>query len=335
MTVLVTGGAGFIGSHALVELLDAGYQPVVVDNLSNSQLNAIKRVETLTGKTVPFYDVDIRDKTALNAIFETHHFSQVIHFAGLKAVGESAQIPLSYYDNNIAGTLVLLDVMKTHQVYDLVFSSSATVYSPEAQSPLTETSPLRAINPYGRTKLMLEQILADVAASDPRWRFWLLRYFNPIGAHSSGRIGEDPNGIPNNLLPYVARVAIGQLPVLPVFGDNYDTKDGTGVRDYIHVVDLARGHVQAMEHMASGCRVVNLGTGMGYSVLEVVEAYRRVSGRAIPIEIKDRRAGDVATCFAEPSQAKAMINWQAKYNLESMIIDSWRWTQQNPDGYNS
>ncbi|BFM12963.1 UDP-glucose 4-epimerase GalE [Simiduia litorea] len=333
MTILVTGGAGFIGSHTLVELVTAGYQPVVVDNLCNSQRESLARVEALTNQKIPFYNVDIRDKSGLEKVFEQHDIKQVIHFAGLKAVGESSQQPLSYYDNNIAGTLVLLDVMQSKQVFDLVFSSSATVYSPTARVPLTESSPLGAINPYGRTKLMLEQILTDIAASDARWRFWLLRYFNPIGAHESGTIGEDPSGIPNNLLPYVARVAIGKLPELPVFGDDYDTHDGTGVRDYIHVVDLARGHIKAMEKMAPGCQAVNLGTGQGYSVLDVVNAYRKISGEAIKVAIKPRRTGDLATCFAETSQAKACIGWQAEFGLERMIKDSWRWTQQNPNGY--
>ena len=333
MAVLVTGGAGFIGSHTLVELIAAGYQVVVVDNLCNSQRESLARVESLSGQKIPFYEVDIRDKSALTQVFEEHDIKQVIHFAGLKAVGESAQIPLSYYDNNVAGTLVLLEVMQAKQVFDLVFSSSATVYSPEAPVPLTESSPLGAINPYGRTKLMLEQILTDVAASDARWRFWLLRYFNPIGAHDSGTIGEDPSGIPNNLLPYVARVAIGELPELPVFGDDYQTHDGTGGRDYIHVVDLARGHLKAMQNMASGCRAVNLGTGQGYSVLDVVNAYRKISGQAINIAMKPRRTGDLGTCYAEPSQAKALIHWQAEFGLERMIEDSWRWTQQNPKGY--
>lgn len=333
MAVLVTGGAGFIGSHTLVELVAAGYQPVVVDNLCNSQRESLARVEALTNQKIPFHEVDIRDKSGLENVFQQHQISQVIHFAGLKAVGESSQLPLSYYDNNIAGTLVLLEVMQSKQVFDLVFSSSATVYSPTALVPLTESSPLGAINPYGRTKLMLEQILADVAASDERWRFWLLRYFNPIGAHESGTIGEDPGGIPNNLLPYVARVAIGQLPELPVFGDDYDTHDGTGVRDYIHVVDLARGHIKAMEKMAPGCQAVNLGTGQGYSVLDVVNTYRKISGQAIKVAIKPRRAGDLATCFAETSHAKASIGWQAEFDLTRMIADSWRWTQQNPKGY--
>lgn len=333
MTVLVTGGAGFIGSHVLVELLEAGLDPVVVDNLCNSQQTALSRVEQITGKSVPFHRVDIRDKAALGRVFDQYPVQQVIHFAGLKAVGESSQIPLSYYDNNIAGTLVLLEVMQTKGVWDLVFSSSATVYSPEASVPLTEASPLGAINPYGRTKLMLEQVLADVAASDSRWRFWLLRYFNPIGAHPSGLIGEDPNGIPNNLLPYVAKVATGALPVLPVFGDDYPTPDGTGVRDYIHVVDLARGHLQALRHMASGCRAVNLGTGKGYSVMDVVKAYRAVSGQPIPVDIKPRRAGDQATCYADPSAAKALIAWSAEYALDDMIAHSWHWASKNPEGY--
>lgn len=333
MTVLVTGGAGFIGSHTLVELLEAGRQVVVVDNLCNSQRQALTRVEQITGKKVTFYQADIRNAAEMTAIFERHSIAQVVHFAGLKAVGESGQIPLSYYQNNVAGTLTLLDVMQTHGVFDLVFSSSATVYAPDAQMPLTETAPLGAINPYGRTKLMLEQIMRDLAASDPRWRIWLLRYFNPIGAHASGLIGEDPNGIPNNLLPYVAKVAIGALPELPVFGDDYPTPDGTGVRDYIHVVDLARGHLRALQHMPTGCDAVNLGTGQGYSVMEVVDAYRASSGAAIPVVIKPRRAGDLAVCFAEPSRAADVIRWCAEYDLATMISDSWRWTQQNPKGY--
>ncbi|MBB3167275.1 UDP-glucose 4-epimerase GalE [Simiduia aestuariiviva] len=333
MSVLVTGGAGFIGSHTLVELLQAKHDVVVVDNLCNSQPEAVARVERITGKKVAFYQADIRDRAQLERIFSDHPVKQVIHFAGLKAVGESSQIPLSYYQNNVAATLTLLEVMAQHQVFDLVFSSSATVYSPNAEVPLTEASPLAAINPYGRTKLMLEQVLTDLAASDDRWRIWLLRYFNPIGAHASGLIGEDPNGIPNNLLPYVAKVAIGQLPELPVFGDDYPTVDGTGVRDYIHVVDLARGHLKAMENMPQGCQAVNLGTGRGYSVLEVVEAYRNVSGAPIPVVIKPRRAGDLAICYANPSRAAECIHWRAEYDLATMIADSWRWTQQNPEGY--
>ena len=333
MAVLVTGGAGFIGSHVLVELIQAGMEPVVVDNLCNGSEIALARVAEITGRSVPFHRVDIRDKTALGRVFDQYDVKQVIHFAGLKAVGESSQIPLNYYDNNVVGTLVLLEVMQEHGVRDLVFSSSATVYSPDAQVPLTESSPLGAINPYGRTKLMLEQILADIAASDSRWRFWLLRYFNPIGAHPSGLIGEDPNGIPNNLLPYVARVATGKLPVLPVFGDDYPTPDGTGVRDYIHVVDLARGHLQALTHLTAGCRAVNLGTGTGYSVMDVVKAYRRVSQQAIPVEIRPRRSGDQATCYADPSAAKALIRWQAEFTLDDMIAHSWHWAQKNPGGY--
>lgn len=333
MTVLVTGGAGFIGSHTLVELLAAGRQVVVVDNLCNSQAEALARVERITGKKVTFYQADICDAAELTAVFERHDITQVVHFAGLKAVGESSQIPLAYYQNNVAGTLTLLEVMQTHGVFDLVFSSSATVYSPEAQMPLTEAAPLAAINPYGRTKLMLEQVLRDLAASDARWRIWLLRYFNPIGAHASGLIGEDPNGIPNNLVPYVAKVAIGALPELPVFGNDYPTPDGTGVRDYIHVVDLARGHLQALQHMPSGCDAVNLGTGQGYSVMEVVEAYRASSGASIPVAIKPRRTGDLAVCFAEPSRAADVIHWRAEYDLATMIRDSWRWAQQNPKGY--
>ena len=335
MTVLVTGGAGFIGSHTLVELLQTGRKVVVVDNLSNSRAEALVRVEQITNKKVTFYQADIRDKEALGRIFTEHNISDVIHFAGLKAVGESSQIPLDYYQNNIAGTLTLLEVMQTHEVFNLVFSSSATVYSPEAEVPLTEASPLAAINPYGRTKLMLEQVLQDLAASDERWKIWLLRYFNPIGAHSSGLIGEDPEGIPNNLLPYVARVAIGALPELPVFGDDYPTTDGTGVRDYIHVVDLAKGHLQALQHMQTGCQAVNLGTGQGYSVMDVVNAYRKVSGADIPVAYKPRRAGDLATCYADPSLAAEVIQWQATFDLSTMITDSWRWTQQNPKGYGS
>ncbi|UTA48610.1 UDP-glucose 4-epimerase GalE [Simiduia sp. 21SJ11W-1] len=335
MTVLVTGGAGFIGSHTIVELQLAGHQVVVVDNLCNSQAESLKRVQQITGQAVAFYQADICDKAALTRIFGEHQILQVIHFAGLKAVGESSQIPLSYYQNNIAGTLTLLEVMAAHGVFDLVFSSSATVYSPEAKVPLTESSPLAAINPYGRTKLMLEQVLADLAASDNRWRIWLLRYFNPIGAHPSGLIGEDPNGIPNNLVPYVARVAIGRLPELPVFGDDYPTPDGTGVRDYIHVVDLARGHLKAMENMGSGCQVVNLGTGQGYSVMDVVKAYREVSGAEINVAIKPRRAGDLATCYADPAKAAEYIGWRAEFDLRTMVEDSWRWTEQNPAGYGS
>ena len=335
MSILVTGGAGYIGSHTCVELLNAGYEVVVVDNLCNSSEESLKRVEEITGKTLKFYRADLLDREAMEEIFENERIDSVIHFAGLKAVGESVQKPLEYYYNNVTGTLVLCDVMRKHGVKDIVFSSSATVYGNPHTVPIREDFPLSVTNPYGRTKLMLEEILQDLHVADSEWNVILLRYFNPIGAHKSGRIGENPKGIPNNLMPYITQVAIGKLTRLGVFGNDYDTPDGTGVRDYIHVVDLAKGHVKAIEKLKSkeGVSIYNLGTGNGYSVLDMVKAFEKASGREILYEIKPRRAGDIAACYADPSKAKAELGWEAQYGLEEMCEDSWRWQSQNPEGY--
>ena len=337
MSILVTGGAGFIGSHTCVELLNAGYEVVVVDNLYNASEKALERVEQITGKKVTFYEADILDRDALNAIFDKEQVESVIHFAGYKAVGESVRKPIEYYYNNITGTLILCDVMRKHNVKNIVFSSSATVYGDPAFIPITEECPKGKItNPYGQTKGMLEQVLTDIFVSDPEWRVVLLRYFNPIGTHKSGLIGEDPKGIPNNLVPYVAQVAIGKLKCLGVFGNDYDTHDGTGVRDYIHVVDLAKGHVaaiQKVEKTEPGVLIYNLGTGKGYSVLDVVHAFEKACGKEIPYEIKPRRAGDIATCYADPTKAKKELGWVAEYGIEEMCEDSWRWQTMNPNGY--
>ena len=337
MSILVTGGAGFIGSHTCVELLNAGYEVVVVDNLYNASEKALERVEQITGKKVTFYEADILDRDALNAIFDNEQVESVIHFAGYKAVGESVRKPIEYYYNNITGTLILCDVMRKHNVKNIVFSSSATVYGDPAFIPITEECPKGKItNPYGQTKGMLEQVLTDIYVSDPEWKVVLLRYFNPIGAHKSGLIGEDPKGIPNNLVPYVAQVAIGKLKCLGVFGNDYDTPDGTGVRDYIHVVDLAKGHVAAIkkvEETEPGVLIYNLGTGKGYSVLDVVHAFEKACGKEIPYEIKPRRAGDIATCYADPTKAKNELGWVAQYGIEEMCEDSWRWQTMNPNGY--
>lgn len=339
MTILVAGGAGYIGSHTCVELLDAGYDVVVVDNLYNSSKVALERVEEITGKKVPFYEVDLLDRKGLETVFTNHSIDGVIQFAGLKAVGESVQKPLEYYHNNITGTLILCDVMRKHNVKNIVFSSSATVYGDPAFVPITEDCPLCTIgqvtNPYGRTKAMLEQILMDFHTADPDWNVVILRYFNPIGAHKSGKIGEDPKGIPNNLVPYVAQVAVGKRECLGIFGNDYDTPDGTGVRDYIHVVDLAIGHVKAIEHQQKekGVHIYNLGTGKGYSVLEVVKAYEKACGHKIPYEFKPRRAGDIAQCFADARRAKEELGWVATRELEEMCEDSFRWQKSNPDGY--
>lgn len=337
MSILVTGGAGFIGSHTCVELLNAGYEVVVVDNLYNASEKALERVEQITGKKVTFYEADILDRDALNAIFDKEQVESVIHFAGYKAVGESVRKPIEYYYNNITGTLILCDVMRKHNVKNIVFSSSATVYGDPAFIPITEECPKGKItNPYGQTKGMLEQVLTDIYVSDPEWKVVLLRYFNPIGAHKSGLIGEDPKGIPNNLVPYVAQVAIGKLKCLGVFGNDYDTPDGTGVRDYIHVVDLAKGHVAAIkkvEETEPGVLIYNLGTGKGYSVLDVVHAFEKACGKEIPYEIKPRRAGDIATCYADPTKAKNELAWVAQYGIEEMCEDSWRWQTMNPNGY--
>ena len=336
MSILVTGGAGFIGSHTCVELLDAGYDVVVVDNLYNASQESLNRVEKITGKTVKFYEADLLDRDALTKIFEENKIESVIHFAGYKAVGESVQKPIEYYHNNITGTLILCDVMRSFGVKNIVFSSSATVYGDPAQIPITEKCPKgQPTNPYGWTKSMLEQVLTDIHTSDPEWNVILLRYFNPIGAHKSGMIGEDPKGIPNNLVPYVAQVAVGKRAALGVFGDDYATPDGTGVRDYIHVVDLAVGHVKAIEKLAEnpGVEVYNLGTGNGSSVLQVVAAFEKACGHAIPYEIKPRREGDVAICYCDPKKAKKELGWTAKYGIDEMREDSWRWQSTNPDGY--
>lgn len=337
MRILVTGGAGYIGSHTCVELLNEGYEVVVVDNLYNANKKALDRVEEITGKKVTFYETDICDKEGMNAIFDKEEVDAVIHFAGLKAVGESVAKPIEYYQNNIAGTLTLCDVMRAHGVKNIIFSSSATVYGDPAMIPITEECPKGiCTNPYGWTKWMLEQILTDLQTADPEWNVILLRYFNPIGAHKSGMIGEDPKGIPNNLLPYVAQVAIGKLECLGVFGDDYDTPDGTGVRDYIHVVDLARGHVKAIRKLADkeGVSVYNLGTGNGYSVLQVVHAFEKACGHPIKYQIKERRPGDIAQCYCAPEKAKNELGWTAEYGIEEMCEDSWRWQSQNPNGYN-
>ena len=336
MSVLVTGGAGFIGSHTCVELLQSGFDVVVCDNLSNASEEALKRVEKITGKSVKFYKTDIRDRAGLDAIFEKENIDSVIHFAGLKAVGESVEKPLMYYDNNIHGTLVLCEAMKKAGCKSIVFSSSATVYGDPHTVPIKEDFPLHATNPYGRTKLMIEEILQDLCVSDPEWKVILLRYFNPIGAHESGMIGEDPKGIPNNLVPYVAQVAIGKHEFVRVFGNDYNTPDGTGVRDYIHVVDLAKGHVCALRKIEAsdpGVLIYNLGTGNGYSVLDVVKAYGKACGKELPYKILDRRPGDIATCYADPAKAKAELGWEAQFDIERMCADSWRWQSTNPEGY--
>lgn len=338
MAILVTGGAGYIGSHTCVELLKEGYEVVVVDNLCNSSEKSLERVERITGKKVTFYKADLLDKAALSKVFDRENIDSVIHFAGLKAVGESVSKPLEYYHNNITGTLVLCDVMREHGCKNIVFSSSATVYGDPAFVPITEECPKgQCTNPYGQTKSMLEQILTDLNVADPEWNVILLRYFNPIGAHESGLIGEDPKGIPNNLVPYIAQVAVGKLDHLNVFGDDYDTKDGTGVRDYIHVVDLAVGHVRAIEKLKDkeGVSIYNLGTGNGYSVLEVVKAYEKACGKEIKYEIKPRRSGDIATCYAEAAKAAKELHWKAERGIEKMCEDSWRWQSMNPDGYRS
>ena len=337
MAILVTGGAGYIGSHTCVELLNSGYEVVVMDNLYNASEKALERVEQITGKKVTFYNVDMLDKEAMNQIFEKEKIDSVIHFAGYKAVGESVQKPLEYYHNNITGTLNLCDVMRNHGVKNIIFSSSATVYGDPAFIPITEECPKGKItNPYGQTKGMLEQILTDLNVSDPEWNVVLLRYFNPIGAHKSGLIGEDPKGIPNNLLPYIAQVAVGKLEKLGVFGDDYDTPDGTGVRDYIHVVDLARGHVKAIQKLEvePKVRIYNLGTGHGYSVLQVLHAFEKACGKTRPYEIRPRRAGDIATCYCAPEKAKRELGWEAEYGIDEMCADSWRWQSMNPNGYN-
>lgn len=338
MKILVTGGAGYIGSHTCVELLNAGYEVVIVDNLYNSSQKAVNCIEQITQKKVTFYKEDILNEAGLDDIFEKENVDAVIHFAGLKAVGESVEKPMEYYTNNISGTLVLTRVMKKHGVKNIIFSSSATVYGSPAQIPITEECPKGVCtNPYGWSKWMLEQILTDIHTSDPEWNVMLLRYFNPIGAHESGLIGEDPKGIPNNLLPYVAQVAIGKLKCVGVFGNDYDTPDGTGVRDYIHVVDLAKGHVKALDQIKAnaGVKIYNLGTGNGYSVLDVIHAFEKACGHKIPYEIKPRRAGDIATCYSKCDLAKKELGWQAEYDLDAMCASSWNWQTKNPNGYNS
>lgn len=334
--ILVTGGAGYIGSHTCLELLNDGYEIVVLDNLSNSNQESLRRVQEITGKTLEFVNGDIRDRALLDTLFQQHDFEAVIHFAGLKAVGESCEIPLDYYDNNVYGTLVLCQAMQAARVKRIVFSSSATVYGDPATLPITEDFPLSATNPYGRSKLMVEEVLGDLFKSDTHWSIALLRYFNPAGAHPSGRIGEDPNDIPNNLMPYVSQVAIGKLEKLRVFGDDYPTIDGTGVRDYIHVVDLSLGHVKAIEKLRTtkGVHIWNLGVGKGCSVLEIVAAFEKASGQNVPYEITPRRSGDIAACYANPERALNQLGWKAERGLEDMVTDAWRWQSENPNGYN-
>ncbi len=334
--ILVTGGAGYIGSHTCLQLLAAGHELVVLDNLSNSQPEALQRVQKLAGRQLQLVEGDIRDETILDAVFR-YPISAVIHFAGLKAVGESVAEPLRYYDNNVAGTLSLLKAMKKHGCKTLVFSSSATVYGDPASVPIREHFPLSATNPYGRSKLMIEDMLRDLSHAEPDWRIAILRYFNPVGAHESGQIGENPNGIPNNLMPFITQVAVGKRAQLSVFGNDYATHDGTGVRDYIHVVDLARGHLCALDKLQqqAGLLTVNLGTGQGYSVLDMVKAFEQASGRSIAYTITPRRPGDVAACYADPAQAEQLLGWRAEKTLADMCADSWRWQSQNPDGYSS
>ena len=335
MAILVTGGAGYIGSHTCVQLLNAGYQVIVVDNLYNSKIEAIRRVERITGQKITFYQVDVCDRTALQAVFQKESIDAVIHFAAYKAVGESVCLPLDYYRNNLMSSIVLLETMKEFQVRNFVFSSSATVYGDPASVPIREDFPTSATNPYGRTKLMIESILTDVHVAHPDANIALLRYFNPIGAHESGLIGEDPNDIPNNLVPYITQVAIGKLEKLQVFGNGYDTKDGTGVRDYIHVVDLANGHLVALKKLEDNCGLVvyNLGTGTGYSVMDMIHAFEKIIGMEIHYEIVEPRAGDIATCYADPAKAREELGWEAKYSLEEMCRDSWNWQKNNPNGY--
>ena len=336
MKILVTGGAGFIGSHTLIELDKAGYEMVVVDNLLNSQKESLVRVASIIGKEIPFYEVDIRDREALSAVMDKYQFDACIHFAGLKAVGESVAKPLEYYENNMNGTFVLLDELRKHGCKNIIFSSSATVYGNPAIIPITEECPKgQCTNPYGQTKSMLEEVLMDIQRADQEWNVVLLRYFDPIGAHKSGLIGENPNGIPNNLMPYITQVAVGKRQELGVFGDDYDTHDGTGVRDYIHVVDLACAHVCALKAIENKCglAVYNIGTGNGYSVLDVVKAFEKVNDVKVPYRIMPRRPGDIATCYCNPAKAKAELGWEAQYGIEEMCRDSWNWQSKNPNGY--
>ena len=336
MAILVTGGTGFIGSHTVIELMQADYDVVILDNLCNSSLNILPRLHHILGKDVAFYKGDIRDRSLLKKIFASHPIDTVMHFAGLKAVGESTQLPVKYYDNNVVGSLILAEEMAAAGVFNIVFSSSATVYGDPERMPITENMPVGGTtNPYGTSKYMVERILADIQKADPRWSVILLRYFNPVGAHKSGLIGEHPNGIPNNLLPYICQVASGKLPYLSIFGDDYPTPDGTGVRDYIHVVDLANGHLKAMQAKSclSGVHTFNLGTGNGYSVLDMIKAFEQASGLSVPYQIKSRRPGDIATCFADPSFTHQQTGWQAQHDLHKMMVDAWRWQSQNSDGY--
>ncbi len=335
MRILVTGGAGYIGTHTCIELITAGYEVVVIDNLCNSSLESIKRVETLVGSNIPFFKIDICDKQALTQVFEQYLIDGVIHFAGLKAVGESVAKPIEYFNTNVGGTFILSEVMRKFNCKTFVFSSSATVYGDPHTVPIKENFPLSATNPYGRSKLMVEEFLQDVFVADDSWHIALLRYFNPVGAHKSGLIGEDPNDIPNNLIPYISQVAVGKLERLSVFGGDYDTLDGTGVRDYIHVVDLAKGHVKALQALENKPQIltVNLGTGNGYSVLDVVKAFEKASGMRVLYQIVDRRPGDIAICYADPSYAAEKLDWKAECELDEMCEDTWRWQSQNPDGY--
>lgn len=336
MHILLTGGAGYIGSHTIIELDKAGHSVFVVDNLSNSNPEALRRVAKIIGKDVPFVEADVRDRKAMDALFEANRFDAVIHFAGLKSVGESVAMPLEYYENNMNATFVLLDVMRRHNCKNIIFSSSATVYGEPAVIPITEECPKgHCTNPYGQTKSMLEEVLMDLQRADKAWNVVLLRYFNPIGAHPGGTIGENPNGIPNNLMPYITQTAVGRRKELGVFGDDYDTPDGTGVRDYIHVCDLASGHVAALQAIQKNCglAIYNLGTGHGYSVLDVVKAFIKVNGVDVPYVIKPRRPGDIATCYCNPAKAKAELDWEAKYGIEEMCRDSWNWQKGNPKGY--
>jgi len=335
MNILVTGGAGYIGSHTCVELLQAGYDVIVVDNLSNSKEESLRRVQEITGKKLAFRKVDILDRDGLSSVFAEQPVHAVIHFAALKSVGESVQIPWQYYHNNVSGTLTLLDVMKQQGVRNIVFSSSATVYGIAENPPFREDSPLGAINPYGRTKLIMEDIFRDLSHAESEWNMAILRYFNPVGSHPSGRIGEDPHGIPNNLMPYVAQVAVGRYPYVRIWGGDYPTSDGTGIRDYIHVMDLAAGHLRALEKLQTnpGLVTYNLGTGRGYSVLEVIHAFEQASGHKIPYKMMDRRPGDVGISYADPSRANRELNWRTKKSLDDMCSDAWRWQSQNPDGY--
>ena len=335
MTVLLTGGAGYIGSHTLILLIESGYDVVVFDNFSNASKESIHRVEKIVGQEIVVVEGDIRSREDLEKVFTQHNIDSVIHFAGLKAVGESVEKPLKYYDNNVNGTVILCEVMAKYNCKSIVFSSSATVYGDPHTVPIKEDFPLSATNPYGRSKLMIEEILRDLYVSDKEWKVILLRYFNPVGAHPSGTIGEDPNGIPNNLMPYIAQTAVGKLSCLGVFGDDYNTVDGTGVRDYIHVVDLAQGHVNALDRIENFTEVMtlNLGTGKGYSVLEMVKAFERASGKEVPFCIAPRRTGDIASCYADPSYAKEILDWEARLGIDEMCRDSWRWQSKNPKGY--